>query len=139
MNTLENAIRFFENCESGKGWEACKDYVEGKGKFTAQSEPFADLKEIKEYVDQMAGLAQVTMPGCSFEIHASAFDESTGTALVFATFTGTHSGDGGPVPPTNKTTNSHYVFALKMNGQGKVESLTKIWNSSWAFREIGWM
>ena len=139
MNALENARKFFENCESGKGWDACKEYVAGNGKFTAQSEPFADMSEIKDYVDQMYGLAGVTMPGCSFEIHASAFDESTSTALIFATFTGTHSGEGGPVPPTNKTTNTHYVFACKMSDSGKVESLTKIWNSSWAFREIGWM
>ena len=77
--------------------------------------------------------------GSSYEINASAYDNGKKTALFFATFTGTHSGDGGPIPPTNKTTNSQYVYALKMNDEGKIESMTKIWNSSWALRELGWM
>ena len=48
------------------------------------------------------------------------------STIFFATFTGTHSGDGGPVPPTNQTTNSHYVYALKMNAEGKIERMAKI-------------
>jgi len=26
-----------------------------------------------------------------------------------------------------------------MNDEGKIESMTKIWNASWALRELGWM
>ena len=139
MDLLENAEKFFHNCESAKGWEACKDYVAQNAKFNAQSEPLVEITAIKDYVDWMAGLGGITMPGSSYEINASAYDEGKNTVLFFATFTGTHSGEGGPIPPTNKTTNSHYVYALKMNGDGKVESMTKIWNASWALRELGWM
>ena len=39
--------------------------------------------------------------------------------IIFATYTATHTGEGGPVPPTNKTTNSHYVYTMKMNGEGQ--------------------
>ncbi|PTL98795.1 MAG: hypothetical protein DA407_17395 [Bacteroidetes bacterium] len=139
MNSFKNAQSFFHNCESAKGWEACKAYVSENAKFNAQSEPLAEVTDVKDYVEWMAGLGTVTMPGCSYSISASAYDESKNTAIFFATFTGTHSGDGGPIPPTNKTTNTHYVYALKMNDDGKVESMTKIWNSSWALRELGWM
>ena len=139
MNSFKNAQSFFHNCESAKGWEACKAYVAENAKFNAQSEPLAEVTVVKDYVEWMAGLGTVTMPGCSYSISASAYDESKNTAIFFATFTGTHSGDGGPIPPTNKTTNTHYVYALKMNDDGKVESMTKIWNSSWALRELGWM
>lgn len=139
MNLLENAEFFFHNCESAKGWESCKEFVAEKATFYAQSEPLVDVTAIKDYVDWMAGLGSITMPGCSYEINASAFDKDKNTAIFFATFTGTHSGEGGPVPPTNKTTNSHYVYALKMNGEGKVENMTKIWNASWALKELGWM
>ena len=139
MNLLENAAKFFHNCESGKGWEACKEYVAENAAFNAQSEPLVEITNVKDYVDWLGGLVTITTPGCSYEIIASAFDQGKQTALFFATFMGTHSGDGGPVPPTNKTTNSHYVYALKMNGDGKVESMTKIWNASWALRELGWM
>ena len=139
MKSLENATNFFKNCESGKGWEVCNEYVQGNGRFECQAGPFAEVNEIKAYVESMAGLTGTTMPGSSFEIHAAALDESTDTVLVFATFIGTHSGDGGPIPPTGKTTRSHYVFAMKMDDQDKVESIIKVWNSNWAFSELGWM
>lgn len=138
MNSFENAGAFFHNCESAQGWDACKKYVAKNAKFTAQSEPFAEVTEVKDYVDSMAALGTVTLEGCSYVMNASAYDEENSTALFFATFIGTHNGEGGPVPPTHKTTKSHYVFAIKMNDHGKVESMTKIWNSSWAFRELGW-
>jgi hypothetical protein len=139
MNSFQNAATFFHNCESAKGWEACKDYVADNAKFNAQSEPLTEITAVKDYVDWMAGLGTITMPGCSYEIEAAAYDEEKNTALFFATFKGTHSGEGGPVPPTNKTTHSHYVYSLKMDGNGKIASMTKIWNASWALREIGWM
>ena len=139
MNSFENAKSFFHNCESAKGWESCKNYVSENAKFNAQSEPLVEVTSVKAYVDWMAGLGSITMPGCSYEINASSYDEDNNTAIFFATFTGTHSGEGGPIPPTNKTTNSEYVYAIRMNDNGKVESMTKVWNSSWALRELGWM
>ncbi|WP_215223679.1 hypothetical protein [Echinicola shivajiensis] len=139
MKAFENAKTFFHNCESAKGWEACKSYVAENAKFNAQSEALNDITKVQDYVNWVEHLSNITMPGSTYNLHASAYDESNSTALFFSTFTGKHSGDGGPIAPTNKTTNSEYVYALKMNGEGKVESMTKIWNSSWAMRELGWM
>lgn len=139
MKAFENAKSFFHNCESAKGWEACKNYAIDNATFDAQSEPLAEVTKLKDYVNWMEGLGTITMPGCSYRVHASAYDENNNTAIFFATFTGTHSGEGGPIPPSNKTTNSEYVYAIKMNSEDKVESMTKIWNSSWALRELGWM
>ena len=48
-------------------------------------------------------------------------------------------GEGGPIPPTNKTTNSQYVYALTMNGDDKVERMCKVWNATWAIRVLGWV
>ena len=139
MNSFKNAEKFFHACESSKGWDACKDYVVDNAEFFAQAEPLTETKMIKDYVDWMAAIGKITAPGCRYEIHASAFDEANKTAIFFATYTATHTGEGGPVPPTNKTTNSHYVYALKMNDEGKIVSMTKIWNAPWAMRELGWM
>ena len=139
MNSFKNAESFFHNCESAKGWDACKGYVAENATFKAQSEPLVEVTKVKDYVDWMTGLGTITAPGSSYDIHASAYDETNNVALFFATFTGTHTGDGGPVPPTNKTTNSQYVYAITMDGQGKVSSMTKVWNASWALRELGWM
>jgi hypothetical protein len=35
------ATRFFEACEAGKGWEACKAYCKPDATFSAQAEPLA--------------------------------------------------------------------------------------------------
>ena len=45
---------------------------------------------------------------------------------------------GGPVPPTNQETHSHYVYVLTMDDDDKVASMVKIWNAPWAMRELGW-
>ncbi len=48
------------------------------------------------------------------------------TATFFATFTGSHVGEEGPVPPTHKTTNTHYVYVLTMNGDDKIARMCKV-------------
>ena len=35
------AMRFFETCEAGKGWEACQTYCTPDASFSAQAEPLA--------------------------------------------------------------------------------------------------
>ena len=49
----------------------------------------------------MKGLGEGPLKGCVYEINGSSYDEANKMA---ATMTGTHVGDGGPVPPTNKQT-----------------------------------
>jgi len=139
MNLFKTAEKFFHACESLKGWDVCNDYVADNAKFIAQCEPLTEIKTVKDYVGWITGFGTITVPGCSYELHVSAYDEANMTAIFYATFTGTHSGEGGPIPPTNKTTNTHYVYALKMNNEGKIVSMTKIWNASWALSELGWM
>lgn len=128
MTKFKNAQKFFHNCESLQGWDECKGLVAENAPFNGQCEPLVELKTVQDYVGWMLGFGTIA-PGCSYELHASIFDEKTNTALFFATYTATHTGEGGPVPPTNKTANAHYVYALKMNEEGKVASMTKIWNA----------
>ncbi len=139
MSAFENATKFFHACESGKGWEGCKQYVAPGAPFEAQSEPLVDVKWVEGYTEWVAGVANGPLKGCSYELHASAYDEANRTALFFATFTGTHVGEGGPVPPTHKQTRTHYVYALTMGSDGEVQKMCKIWNAPWALRELGWM
>jgi hypothetical protein len=60
-------------------------------------------------------------------------------AVFFGTYHARHTGEGGPVPPTNKETNTHYVYVLTMNGDDKVARMIKVWNAPWAMNELGWM
>lgn len=138
MSAFETATNFFHACEGLKGWEGCKQYVAPAAKFTAQSEPLVGIDTVEGYAEWMAGLGINLMPGCSYDLHSSAYDESTRTALFFATFIGTHSGEGGPVPPTNKQTNSHYVYVLSLDENDLISSMVKVWNAPWALAELGW-
>ena len=138
MSAFETASRFFHACESLQGWAGCKDYVSDGAGFVAQSEPLVDIDSVEGYCEWMAGLGNGPLPGCRYDLHASAWDEHNNTALFFATFHGRHSGAGGPVDATGKETQSHYVYAITIGDDGKVSSLTKIWNAPWALRELGW-
>lgn len=138
MSAFDTATNFFHACESLKGWQGCQEYVADGAEFEAQSEPLVEVRTVQDYCEWMAGLGSGPLNGCSYDLHTSAYDEANNTAIFFATFNGKHVGDGGPVAPTNQQTHSHYVYVLKMNAQGKVEKMTKIWNAPWALNELGW-
>ena len=138
MSAFENAKKFFIACETAQGWAGCEQYVADNATFNAQSEPLVDVGTVKEYCDWMAGFANVTTPGATYTLHTSSYDTESSTAVFFATYHGKHTGEGGPVPPTQKETNSHYVYALTMDENDKVKKMVKIWNAPWAMRELGW-
>lgn len=138
MSAFETARRFFEACEEPLGWAGCASLCAADATFSAQSEPIADITTLRSYCDWMHAFGTVTAPGCSYTLHHCAWDADTRTGLFFATFHGTHSGDGGPVPPTGQSTQSHYVYAVTLNEGNQVSHMTKIWNAPWAMRELGW-
>ncbi len=138
MTPFETATAFFHACEGLKGWEGCKEFAAEDAAFEAQSEPLVDITTAAGYCDWMAGTGQGPLAGCSYDLHASCWDEESRTALYFATFNATHNSEGGPVPPTGNDTHSHYVYALTVGDDGKVNRMVKIWNAPWAMRELGW-
>ncbi len=139
MTPYETATRFFHACESLEGWAGCQQYVADGAEFNAQCEPLVDVKTVEGYTEWMAGLGGGPLKGCSYTLHSSAFDEAAQTALFFGTFNGTHVGEGGPVPATEQSTHSDYVYAITLNAEGKISKMTKIWNAPWALGELGWM
>src|SRR4051812_2531380 len=102
MTAFENAKKFFTACEAPEGWAGCKPYVADGAPFVAQSEPLADVHTVEAYCEWMYGLATITAPGATYDLHVSAYDENSRTAVFFATYHAKHTGAGGPVPPTNK-------------------------------------
>jgi hypothetical protein len=139
MSAFENAKKFFDACEKPAGWAGCQPYVAEGATFVAQSEPLVDVTTVEAYCEWMKGFGTVTAPGATYDLNSASFDESTRTAVFFATYHAKHTGEGGPVPPTNKETNSHYVYVLRMDESDKVAHMTKIWNAPWAMKELGWM
>ncbi len=138
MSAFDTATKFFHACETLQGWEGCKEFVAPGATFYAQSEPLIDIHSVEAYCEWMARLGKGPLKGCSYKVHSSSYDEAKRTATFVATFTAVHVGDGGPVPPTNKETNTDYVYALTMNDQGRVEKMRKVWNAAWALKELGW-
>ena len=51
MNAFENATKFFDACESLKGWDGCKEFVAPGATFTAQCEPLVDINTVEAYCD----------------------------------------------------------------------------------------
>ena len=96
MTAFENAKLFFDACESAKGWAGCSQYVADGATFAAQASAMAGIDTVEAYCEWNVGFAAIA-PGATWDIHASAFDESTKTALFFATFNAKHTGEGGPV------------------------------------------
>jgi hypothetical protein len=139
MTAFENAKKFFAACETAQGWAGCKDYVVDDAPFVAQSEPLVEVTTVEGYCDWMAAIGGITAPGSTYDLHAACYDEQTRSAMFFATYHAKHTGEGGPVPPTNKETHTDYVYVLTMNQDNKVSKMVKIWNASWALRELGWM
>ena len=129
------AMRFFEACEAGKGWEGCKAYCAPDASFSSQAEPLANVKTLQEYADWMEGTIRM-LPDARYELKSFATDSERNNVTAYAIFKGTHTGEGGP-PPTGKSTRSDYVYAIDFD-DGKIRHMTKIWNSGWALKELGW-
>ena len=128
---------FFVACEAGKGWEGCKAYCVPDATFAAQAEPLADVKTLAEYADWIRGLLTI-MPDGSYEVKSFATDAERTNVAVYAVFSGTHTGAGGPIEPTGKKTSSDYVYVIQFTGD-KISHLTKIWHSGMASRQLGWV
>jgi predicted ester cyclase len=136
MSTMsDTAMKFFEACESGKGWEACKEWCAPDAAFSCQAEPLVDVRSLQAYTEWMRGLMGM-MPDGRYDLKSFAVDEPRRTVTAYAVFMGTHTGPGGP-PPTGKSTHSDYVYNMQF-ADGKIHAMTKIWNSGWALKELGW-
>ncbi|HSF14048.1 MAG TPA: nuclear transport factor 2 family protein, partial [Vicinamibacteria bacterium] len=119
----QTAREFFEACEAGKGWEACKKYCTADASFSAQAEPLADVKTLEQYTEWMKGLAAI-MSNAGYDLKSFATDEKRNNVCAFAVFHATHTGEGGPVPPTGKSVDTDYVYVMDFEG-GKIRHMTK--------------
>jgi predicted ester cyclase len=132
----DTARAFFDACETGKGWDACSAYCTADASFSAQSEPLAGISTLRDYVEWMKGLL-VFVPDGRYEVKSFATDHDRNNVCAYGVFSGTHSAEGGPMPPTGKSTSTEYVYVMQFQ-DGLIGHMSKIWNSGWALRELGW-
>jgi len=133
----ETATSFFEACETGKGWDGCKDYCHPDATFSAQAEPLADISNLSDYTEWMKGLLTFVSEA-GYELKSMATDSERNNVCGFGVFFGKHTGEGGPCPPTGKSVRSDYVYVMEFDG-GKIRHMTKIWNAGYAMKELGWV
>ena len=131
------ARKFFEACETGKGWDACKAYCTPDATFSAQAEPLVDVTSLQQYTDWMKGL-MTFVPDGRYELKAFGTDDERKSVCAYAVFSGTHTGQGGPCPPTGKHVASDYVYVMEFEGE-KIRHMTKIWHAGLAMKALGWI
>jgi len=136
MSMAGIAKEFFAACEAGKGWEACKTYCRPDATFSAQAEPLADIRSLQQYTEWMKGLMTI-LPDGSYEVRSFATDDERGNVCAYGVFSGTHTGQGGPCPPTGKRVSSDYVYVMDFDGD-TIRHMTKIWHAGLAMKELGW-
>src|SRR5918993_3419841 len=103
------AKQFFEACETGKGWEGCKAYCKPDATFSAQAEPLTGVKNLQQYTDWMKGLLTF-IPDGRYELKSFGTDDERKSVCAYGVFSGTHTGQGGPCPPTGKSVKTDYVY-----------------------------
>jgi predicted ester cyclase len=136
-NALEQAAEFFDACETGKGWDACKAYCHPGATFSAQAGAIADINDIEGYTEWMKNLL-TPIPDGRYELKSFSLDEERQCVTAFAVFHGTQTGPGGPIEPTGKTIKADYVYAIQFDGD-LISHMTKIWNDSISLEQLGWV
>jgi len=135
MSIMDTANSFFDACETGKGWDGCKDFCHPGAGFACQADALANVATVEGYCEWMKGLL-VPIPDASYEIKAMSLDSDRKVVTAFAVITGSNTVDG-PVPATNKTVTADYVYAMQFDG-GKISHMTKIWNDGHSLKQLGW-
>lgn len=130
------AQNFFDASETGKGWETCRAYCSPDATFSAQAEPLLDMKTLAQYTDWMKGLITI-LPDARYEVKSFATDAARNNVSAYGVFHATHTGNGGPVPPTGRKTSADYVYVMQFAGD-KIVHMTKIWNAGITLKELGW-
>ena len=73
-----------------------------------------------------------------YEVKSFATDAARNNVAVYGVFHGTHTGAGGPVPPTGRRTSTDYVYVMQFEGN-KIVHMTKIWHAGLAMKDLGWL
>ncbi len=137
MSAIEPVAKaFFDACETGKGWAVCQEYCTPDASFTCQADALAEVKTLAAYADWMKGLFG-PIPDGSYTVKAWGVDAERNAVVAAAVFSGTQTGEGGPVPPTGNRVAADYTYVMEFEG-GKIRHMTKIWNADWSLRELGW-
>jgi predicted ester cyclase len=132
----DTAEKFFDACETGKGWEVCREFCSPEATFSAQGEALAGVDSLEAYTEWMKGLL-VPVPDGRAEIRSFAVDELRNNVAAYGVFRGTNTAEGGPMPPTGNRVEADYVYIMEFE-HGKIRHMTKVWNDGVSLKQLGW-
>jgi len=91
-----------------------------------------------EYAEFMKGLISGPMPDFSYKIES--ITSNSNEVVFYATMTGSHTGERGPIPPSNPPlkTFATYVYRVVFNDELKVVKMTKCFDIYTAFSKLNW-
>ena len=136
MSTIrDTAERFFDACETGKGWAGCAPYCHAGATFASQTDALAGIETLEAYTEWMKNLL-TPLPDGVAEVKSFAVDDARSNVAVYGVFRGTHTGEG-PVAPTGKRAAADYVYVIDFD-RDKISHMTKIWNDGYTMRQLGW-
>ena len=133
----EKAEQFIDACDTGKGWETCRQYCHPQATFSAQADALARVDTLEAYTEWMKGLL-TPVPDGRYEVRSFAVDEDRNNVAAYGVFRGTHTGEGGPVPPTGKRLEADYVYIMDFEGD-QIRHMTKVWNDGVSLKQLGWV
>jgi predicted ester cyclase len=133
---VQTAQKFFDACETGKGWEGCKPYCAANAGFASQAGALAGVNTLQAYADWMKGMYS-PFPNARYEVKSFAADNERNNVTAYGVFSASHTGPGGPVPPSGKSMKTDYVYVMQFKDD-KIVHMTKIWNDGEALKHIGW-
>jgi hypothetical protein len=98
MSISETATTFFDDLETGKGWDVCKKWCHEDASFSCQADAIAEITTVEGYAGWVKGLF-TPVPDMHPEIKAFATDQERNTVAAFAVVHGTqHVGTIRPWP-----------------------------------------
>jgi predicted ester cyclase len=96
-----------------------------------------EIKTLAAYADWMKAVVGF-MPDASYDLKSWAIDEERKAVSAYAVFSATHTGEGGPCPPTGKHVETDFVYVMFFEGD-KISHMTKIWHAGLALQQVGWV
>lgn len=136
MSMTDTARRFFEACETGRGWDECAQYCHDGATFSCQADALAGIGTLEGYTNWMRDLFS-PIPDGSYELKAFSADAERAVVTAFGEFTGTQTGPGPADPPTGKSISADDVYAMEFDGD-RIRHMTKIWNDGHSLKQLGW-
>jgi len=111
--------------------------VARRAAFSVEAPALDGIDTVEAYTEWAKGLL-TPMPDARYELRSLAVDDERQSAVGYAVFHGTHTGEGGPIPPTGQSVATDYAYVLQFDGD-KIRHMTKIWNDGFALQQLGWM